>query len=156
MHKYTIKSSNKASNKRGSARLAAVQAAYQMEIAELGAFEVVKEYELYYLNQEIDGNQYREADIQWFRKLVLGVVEQQTVIDPILHNYLPENWPLSRIDALLRAILRAAVWELKNCYELAIAVIINEYMDITKAFYDNKELQLVNGILNNIAKEIRS
>lgn len=146
----------KPANKRGSARLAAVQAAYQMELVELSSLEVVKEYELYHLNKEIDGHQYREADLQWFRKLVLGVVEQQTIIDPILRNYLPENWPLSRIDSLLRAILRAGVWELKNCLELAPPIIINEYMDITKAFYDNDELKLVNGLLNKVAINIRS
>ena len=145
----------KQSNKRGSARLAAVQAAYQMELAELCALEVVKEYESHYLNKEIDGHQYREADSQWFRRIVLGVVEQQTIIDPILRKYLPEDWSLSRIDSLLRAVLRAAVWELKNCKEIDSLVILNEYMDITKAFYDSKELKLVNAILNNVSQSIR-
>lgn len=152
MYKTIIKQSNK----RGSARLAAVQAAYQMEIAELGALEVIKEYEACYLSKEIDGHQYREADTQWFRRIVLGVVEQQIIIDPILHKYLPEDWSLARIDSLLRAVLRAAVWELKNCKEIDSLIILNEYMDITKAFYDNKELKLVNAILNNISHAIRA
>lgn len=140
----------KQANKRGAARLAAVQAAYQLEIVETSAAEVIEEYVLHHLNKEIDGHQYCKADLQWFRRIVLGVIEQQTTIDPILNQYLPPNWALSRIDSLLRAILRAAVWELKNCKEIDSAIIINEYMDITKAFYDGKELALVNAILNNI------
>ena len=68
---------------------------------------------------------------------------------------MPEDWSLSRIDSLLRAVLRAAVWELKNCKEIDSLVILNEYMDITKAFYDSKELKLVNAILNNVSQSIR-
>jgi transcription termination factor NusB len=97
-------------NKRGAARLAAVQALYQMDVAGVGILEVVAEYETYRLGQEVDGAQYLEADAQWFRAIVSGVVEQQKKIDPVIHDSLTDDWPLSRLDSTLRAIMRAGAW----------------------------------------------
>ena len=70
-------------NKRGAARLAAVQALYQMDVAGSGVLEIAAEYETFRLGKEVDGAQYREADAQWFRAILAGVVENQKTIDPI-------------------------------------------------------------------------
>ena len=143
-------------NKRGAARLAAVQALYQMDVAGTGILEITSEYETYRLGQEVDGEQYLEADPQWFRAIIAGVVNEQRLLDPMIRQLLPDDWPLSRIDSTLRAILRAGAWEIKNRKDVPIAVAINEYVDIAKAFFDGEEPRMVNAVLDKMAKELRN
>ena len=138
-------------NKRGAARLAAVQALYQMDVGGRGIMETVAEYEAHRLGREVDGEQYREADPQWFRKIVSGVVEHQKELDPHVARTLLDGWPLSRIDALLRAILRAGTYELLHRKDVPHAVVITEYVDIARAFYGDDEPKLVNAVLDRIA-----
>lgn len=142
-------------NKRGAARLAAVQALYQMDVAGAGILEVVSEYETYRLGKELDGAQYLEADAQWFRAVVSGVVDNQKSIDPVVHGALTDDWPLSRLDSTLRAILRAGTWELTAKRDVPVAVIVSEYVDIAKAFFDGDEPKLVNAVLDRIARNER-
>lgn len=143
-------------NKRGAARLAAVQALYQMDVAGTGILEITSEYETYRLGQEVDGEQYLEADPQWFRAIIAGVLDGQRLLDPMIRQLLPEDWPLSRIDSTLRAILRAGAWEIKNRKDVPIAVAISEYVDIAKAFFDGEEPRMVNAVLDKMAKELRN
>jgi N utilization substance protein B len=142
-------------NKRGTARLAAVQALYQMDIVGTGLLEVAAEYEAYRLGKEVDGSVYREADAQWFRAILSGVVEHQKEIDPIIGQSLTEDWPLSRLDSTLRAILRAGVYELTKRADVPVAVIVSEYVDIAKAFYDEDEPKLVNAVLDRVSRRVR-
>ncbi|HMQ58833.1 MAG TPA: transcription antitermination factor NusB, partial [Rhizobiaceae bacterium] len=118
----------KPANKRGAARLAAVQALYQMDVGGSGVLETAAEYETFRLGKEIDGAQYREADAAWFRAILGGVVESQKALDPAIRQALTDEWPLSRLDATLRAILRAGVWELTNRKDVPTAVIVSEYV----------------------------
>ena len=67
-------------NKRGAARLAAVQALYQMDVAGAGVLEIAAEYESFRLGKEVDGAQYREADAQWFKTLLHGVLRDQQAV----------------------------------------------------------------------------
>ena len=122
-------------NKRGAARLAAVQALYQMDVAGSGMLEIAAEYEAFRLGKEVDGALYREADAQWFRAILSGVVENQKTVDPVIRQALTEDWPLSRLDSTLRAILRAGVFEIMKRDDVPVAVIVSEYVDIAKAFY---------------------
>lgn len=142
-------------NKRGAARLAAVQALYQMDVAGAGLLEIAAEYEAHRLGKEIDGSQYREADAQWFRAILSGVVENQKQIDPIVKQSLLEGWPLSRLDSTLRAILRSGTYELMQRRDVPIAVIVSEYVDIARAFYQDEEPKLVNAVLDRIARQVR-
>jgi len=142
-------------NKRGAARLAAVQALYQMDVAGTGVLETAAEYENFRLGKDIDGDQYLEADAQWFRNILAGVVQEQTYLDPLIRQILPENWPLSRLDSILRSMLRAGTWELKNKRDVPVAVIVNEYVDIAKAFFDADEPRMVNAVLDSLAKQLR-
>lgn len=151
----TNKNPPRRANKRGAARLAAVQALYQMDVAGTGVMEITAEYEAYRLGQEVDGEQYLDADPQWFRAIISGVVQEQRQLDPLIRQRLPEDWPLSRIDSTLRAILRAGLWEIKNRKDVPIAVIISEYVDIAKAFFEGDEPRLVNAVLDRMAKELR-
>jgi len=142
-------------NKRGVARLAAVQALYQMDMTGAGVLEVAAEYEAHRLGQDIDGAQYLAADAQWFRLIIAGVVREQRQLDPLIHQNLPEHWPLSRLDSTLRAILRAGIWELKNRADVPTAVIITEYVDIAKAFFMGEEPKLTHALLDALAKNLR-
>ena len=143
-------------NKRGTARLAAVQALYQMDITGAPLLEVIAEYENYRLGREIDDVQYLAADAQWFRAIILGVVKQQSYFDPLIQQRLTGDWTLSRLNSILRAILRAACFELKYKIEVPVAVIINEYVDITKAFFLHEESKIVHAVLDQLAKSLRS
>ena len=146
----------KTANQRGAARLAAVQALYQMDIGGAGLLEVVAEYEAHRLGQEIDGETYLKADAGWFRQIVSGVVDNQPKIDPVIHDALQDGWALSRIDSTVRAILRAGTYEVLNRKDVPVAVIVTEYVDIAQAFFEHDEPKLVNAVLDRIAKQVRS
>ena len=135
--------------------MAAVQALYQMDVAGAGLTQTVAEYENFRLGQEIDGDQYREADAGWFRQIVAGVHANQTRIDPQIAQALPTDWPLRRIDTTLRAILRAAVYELNEKPDVPARVVISEYLDVAKAFYEVEEPRLVNAVLDRVARRVR-
>ena len=145
----------KGANKRGVARLAAVQALYQLDLSRAHTEEVIAEYETFRIGQELDGETYREGDKSWFRGIVNGVVAEQRELDPLINKALPGDWPLSRIDTLLRALLRAGVFELMKRRDVPAAVVINEYMDVANAFFEEEESRLTNGVLDQIARQLR-
>lgn len=142
-------------NQRGAARLAAVQALYQLEIGGADIVAVVTEFEAHRLGKEIDGVEYRQADAAWFRDIVAGVVGEQRRLDPMIHTALVADWPLKRIDATLRAILRCGAYELSKRPDVPARVIITEYIDIARAFFGEDEPRLVNGVLDRIAHDLR-
>ena len=145
----------KRANQRGAARLAAVQALYQMELSGTGVLEIVSEYENFRLGQELDGDQYLKADASWFRSIVAGVVKDQRALDPVIGDSLVEGWPLSRLDATLRAILRAGVFEIRERNDVPAPVIITEYVEIANAFFGEEEPKLVNAVLDSVARKVR-
>lgn len=145
----------KPANKRGAARLAAVQALYQMELTGAPLAETLSEYEALRLGRELDGETYQQADAGWFRNIVTGVVTGQRDIDPAIHSALPADWPLSRIDTLLRAVLRAGAYELFERAEVPARAVISEYVDVAKAFFGREESGLVNAVLHRLALERR-
>ena len=147
----------KQANQRGAARLAAVQALYQMDIGGTGVLEIVAEYEEYRLGREIDGETYLKADASWFRSIVAGVVRDQRKLDPMIGAALQDDWALSRLDSTVRAILRCGTFELLERKDVPIAVIVTDYVEIAKAFFeDNDEPKLDNAVLDRIAKQVRS
>jgi transcription antitermination protein NusB len=145
----------KQANQRGAARLAAVQALYQMELSGTGVLEIVSEYENFRLGQELDGDQYLRADPSWFRSIVSGVVRDQRKLDPLIADSLIEGWPLSRLDATIRAIMRAGVFELIERKDVPVAVIVTEYVEIANAFFSEDEPKLVNAVLDSVARKVR-
>ena len=147
--------SAKPANQRGAARLGAVQALYQMDVGGAPLPAVIGEFEAHRLGAELEGEQLRPADVDFFRALVSGVVEGQRQIDPIIHAALPETWPLTRIDLTLRAILRCGVFELLSRRDVPARVAINEYVDIARAFFSADEPGLVNGVLDRVARDTR-
>ena len=97
-----------------------------------------------------------KADPSWFRSIVSGVVRDQTKIDPLVRSALQEDWPLSRLDSTLRAILRAGTFEILERKDVPIAVIVTEYVEIARAFFSEEEPRIVNAVLDRLAKQVRS
>ena len=141
---------------RGMARLAAVQALYQMEVARTDARDVIEEFTRHRFHGEAEKAYYDHTDEAFFRDLVLGVVGKQRDVDPLIGVHLAKGWRLARIDSILRAILRAASYELVERSDVPAKVIINEYVDIAHAFFGGDEPGVVNGILDAVAREVRS
>src|ERR1700679_3965313 len=86
-------------NKRGAARLAAVQALYQMDLAGTGLNEIMAEVESHWLGGEIEGAKYLPGEAAYFRDIVAGVVREQSSLDPKIDAALARGWPLKRIEA---------------------------------------------------------
>jgi N utilization substance protein B len=143
-------------NQRGVARLAAVQALYQLDVGGASITEVVAEFENLRLGKELDGEQYRDADAAFFRDVIAGVVREQRNLDPVIHTSLVTGWPLTRIDVTLRAILRCATYELMGRKDVPARVVITEYGDVARAFFgDGDEPRMVTGVLDNAARRLR-
>jgi len=139
-------------NQRGAARLAAVQALYQMDIGRTSLEDTLAQFGSFHLGREIEGEQYLPADADFFKQIVTGVTKHQLAIDPAVDQALAEGWPVERVDATLRAILRAAAFELLRRKDIPPRVVITEYVDIAKAFYEDEATAMVNGALDAIAR----
>jgi N utilization substance protein B len=148
------KTPNRAAS-RSAARLAAVQALYQMDMTGIDLNEVVAEFETHRLGQEVEGEQYCEAEAQFFRDLVEGVVREQRRLDPMIDQQLAEGWRLTRVDSILRAILRSGTYELLLRDDVPARVVITEYVDIAHAFFGEDEPKVVNGILDRLGHKAR-
>jgi len=140
---------------RANARLAGVQALYQMEAASVSVETVIAEFCAFRLDGEIEGSNLHKADRDYFTRLVRGVVEAQDRIDHYIESNLAKNWKLARLDATARAILRAGVYELIDRADTPVAVVIDEYVEIANAFFDGDEPGFVNGVLDAAAKSAR-
>jgi transcription antitermination protein NusB len=143
-------------NRRGAARLAAVQALYQMDIAATPINEILAEFESHWLGREVEGSQYLPAEAAFFRQIVEGVVDTQRRLDPMIDRVLAGGWPLKRIEAVLRAVLRAGAWELEAKPDVPARVVISEYVDVANAFLDGEETGMVNAVLDGLARALRS
>ncbi len=137
------------------ARLAAVQALYQMELAGEGVETVISEFENHRFDAPIEGETLAEADEHWFAEIVRGVVTGQRDIDAAVKARLASNWRLERLDATLRALLRCGAWELKERPEVPKEIVIDEYVELAKAFFDEAEAKFVNAALDGVARDVR-
>ncbi len=145
----------KKSDLRSAARLAASQALYQMEVAEKGLNDILAEFEAHWIGQEIEGDAYNPAELAFFRDVVSGVLRDQTPIDRGLDATLAEGWPLRRVEALMRAILRAAYYELRDRTDVPARVVVTEYVDIAAAFFGPDESGMINAVLDALARQTR-
>ncbi|HKS88288.1 MAG TPA: transcription antitermination factor NusB [Stellaceae bacterium] len=142
--------------RRSIARLAAVQALYQLELNPgLGAEGVIREFVRHRLGREIDGEIYGEADAPLFAEIVRGVAADRERLDETISAALSEEWPLARLETLLRLILEAGGYELVHRPDIPPRVAISEYVAIAHAFFSGKEPGLANGVLNRLAHTLR-
>jgi N utilization substance protein B len=137
------------------ARLSAVQALYQMEVAGAGVEAVVREFTDHRFGGDIEGQRLAEADEAYFAEIVRGVVAEQSIVDALIRKRLAANWKLERLDSTVRAMLRAGAWELMRRPDVPTEIVIDEYIELAKAFVDAKEQAFVNGALDAVAREAR-
>jgi N utilization substance protein B len=140
---------------RSVARLAAVQALYQMEVSSAGAEAVIREFTDHRFDRDVEGLTLAAADEAFFADLVRGVVASQREIDTAIVRRLAQNWKLERIDATVRAILRAGAYELAHRPDVPTEVVIDEYVELAKSFFDGTEPAFVNGALDGVARDVR-
>jgi len=141
---------------RSVARLGAVQALYQMEVSEQGSEAALREFLDHPLGRT-EGEKYAEADEKFFAALVRGVVERQDEVDGVLAKCLMKGWELDKLDTTLRAALRAATFELIARNDVPAKVVIDEYVEIARAFFDGgEEPNFLNGVLHRIASAYRA
>ena len=142
-------------NKRGAARLSAVQALYQMDLAGTGVNEIEAQFETHWIGREVEGEQYLPAEGAFFRDIVNGVITNQRALDPLIDEALAKGWPLKRIETILRAVLRAGAFELTRRKDIPARVIVTEYSDVAGAFVEGDETGMINAVLDGLARQLR-
>jgi N utilization substance protein B len=140
---------------RSAARLAAAQALYQMEVSGAGLADVLAEFEAHWIGQEVEGDQYNPAEVTFFRDIVGGVLADQQDIDRAIDAALAKGWPLKRVEALMRAILRAGFYELSSRPDVPARAAIKEYVDVAGAFFGPDESGMINAVLDALARQTR-
>ena len=152
---------NARSQSRSAARLAAVQALYQQQMEGTAITRLLDEFHQHRLGREVDdeeheGEVYADAEVAFFDDVVRGVDARRDEIDAGLTAKLSAGWTLVRLDKTMLQILRAGAYELMARPDVPTASAINEYVDVAKAFFDDREAKFVNGILDAVAKDVRS
>ncbi len=144
------------SQARSAARLAAVQALYQIDMEGTLLTMLLDEFHRHRLGAEIEGDQYVQAEVAFFDDVVKGVDARRDEIDELLSGKLAEGWRLERLDKTMLQILRAGAWELLARADIPTATVISEYVDVAHAFFEAREAKFVNGVLDAVAKAVRS
>jgi N utilization substance protein B len=146
--------------KRLAARFAAVQALYQIEVTGAAPSPVIDEFVQHRLGAILEplGLEVEEpaVDQAFFRRLVLGVMKERQSLDATLSAALTAGWTLDRCGFLLRACLRAATFELAECTDVPVRVVINEYVEVAKLFLQNGEPAFVNAVLDRLGPQLRA
>jgi N utilization substance protein B len=150
----------KRSQARSAARLAAVQALYQLQMEGTALNKLLDEFHQHRLGREIDdedheGEVFADAEVDFFDDVVRGVAARREEIDTVLTEKLASGWTLARLDKTLLQILRAGTYELLARADVSKATVITEYVDVAKAFFDDREAKFVNGVLDSAAKAVR-
>jgi N utilization substance protein B len=140
---------------RAAARLAAVQALYQYDMEAPDLLTLIDEFHRHRLGREIEDVEYNDADVEFFDDLVRGAIARRDEIDSRLTARLAEGWTLARLDKTMLQILRAGGYELIARADIGVGTVINEYLDVTHAFFDAREAKFVNGLLDAVAKDVR-
>lgn len=148
------------SKTRSTARLTAVQALYQRQMEGTNVDQLLVEFHRHRLGAQMDdedhdGERLAEVEVDFFNDLVRGVDARRDEIDAVLSARLSDGWTLTRLDKTMVQILRAGVYELIARADVPTASAINEYVEVAKAFFDDREAKFVNGILDAVAKEVR-
>jgi N utilization substance protein B len=151
--KPSARSSAKA--KRTAARLTAVQILYQAQLLQVPAAKILQEFHDYRIGQIIDGIEIIPADQDLLAGIIEAVTNNQAEIGSILERSLRGTTP-ERLEQLLRTIMQAGIGELLANADIAIGVIISDYLSVTDGFYGTAEIKLVNGVLDAASRDIQS
>ena len=141
---------------RSAARLGAVQAMYQLDIGGADVGETLAQFSSRVTGDNFDNGDTGQADFKHLREVVEGAVREQALLDPSIDKVLDKDWPLHRLDATVRAILRCAAYEIFFKDNVPTRVAISEYVDVADAFFDGgDEPRFINGVLNTLARQRR-
>jgi N utilization substance protein B len=140
---------------RSAARVGAVQALYQMDLAQTDLDDVIGEFLAGRVGPKAEDPALADADTNFFSDILKGVVRRQREIDPLIDQQLAQGWRLTRIDSILRAALRAGVFELLERTDVPARVVISEYIQVAQAFFSEEEPRVVNGVLDKLARRLR-
>jgi len=143
------------SQARAAARLAAVQALYQLEMEGTPMAQLLDEFHRHRLGAEIEGDQYAQAEVAFFDDTVKGVSSRREEIDALVSAKLAEGWSLDRLDKTMLQILRSGAWELMARPDVPVGSTISEYVDVAHAFFEKREAKFVNGVLDAVARDVR-
>ena len=141
---------------RSAARLGAVQALYQQQMEGTKLAKLLDEFHQHRLGRVIEDEEYADADVDFFDDLVSGVEARREEIDERLTARLANGWTLARLDKTMLQILRAGSYELMARADVPTAAAISEYVDVAHAFFQPREAKFVNGVLDAVAKAVRS
>ena len=148
------------SKSRAAARLAAVQALYQYDMEATPLAPLLDEFHRHRIggeiDDEVDDSLYIEAEIAFFDDLVKGAIARRDEIDGFIAGKLAEGWKLERLDKTMLQILRVGAYELLARPDVATGTAISEYVDVAHAFFEAREAKFVNGVLDAVAKSVRS
>lgn len=149
------------SQARSAARLASVQALYQIQMEGTALARLLNEFHQHRLGCEVDdedheGEVFADAEADFFDDIVSGVDARREEIDELLVGKLADGWTIARLDKTMLQILRAGAYELMARADVPTATAINEYVDVAKAFFDDREAKFVNGLLDAVGKDVRS
>ena len=143
------------SKARSAARLAAVQALYQLDMEATPLAKLLDEFHRHRLGAEIEGDQYAEAETAFFDDVVQGVSARKDEIDELLAGKLAAGWKIERLDKTMLQVLRAGTFELLARADVPTPTVITEYVDVAHAFFEPREAKFVNGLLDAMAKVVR-
>jgi N utilization substance protein B len=146
---------NERARSRSAARLAAVQALYQQEMEGTPLPKLLDEFHQHRLGKTIEDVTYADAEVSFFDDLVKGVDARRTDIDEAITQNLASGWTLDRLDRPMRQILRVGSYELLARIDVPTGTVISEYVDVADAFYDRREKNFVNGLLDAVAQSVR-
>jgi N utilization substance protein B len=146
----------KRSRARSAARLAAVQALYQQEMEGTATPLLLHEFHQHRFGETIDEVTMIDAEMDFFDDIVRGVTARAEEIDGKIVARLAEGWKLERLDRAMRAILRAGTYELLARPDVTVGTVIDEYLDIAHAFFGEKDVKFVNGLLDKVAGDVRA
>ena len=148
--------SNPRSQARSAARLAAVQALYQHQMEGTREARLLDEFHQHRLGMTVDEEEYADAEVDFFDDLVKGALARLGEIDELLAGKLAAGWTLARLDKTMLQILRGGAYELLARADVPVAAAISEWVDVAKAFFDDREAKFVNGVLDAVARDVRS
>ncbi len=144
-----------ASSRKRAARLCAVQALYQIELSGSPAETVLGEFLEHRLDETIEGLRLDQADRELLADLISRGAAERASLDDLLSAVLAEDWPVERLETLLKVLLRAGAYELAYRPDIPARVVIAEYVNLAEGFFERKETGLANGVLDSLARQLR-
>lgn len=142
---------------RGITRFYAVQLVYCSEITNKAISDVICDFEKNNMEIYLTEDDFAaEIDAEFFKKILSSLEENLEKVDDLINNHLSKTWEINRLDLVEKSILRLGVTELLYLNDVPSNVVFNEYIEISKAFFEKRDVSFINGILNSIAKGIET